>query len=79
MALRKWANTPLSNNYRPKCDALPELGTEEAIYYSSLIGVLRWMVEIGRIDITYEVSMMSRYIEMPREGSCSKYSICLRS
>ena len=26
------------------------------------------MVEMGRIDICYEVSMMSSYLAMPREG-----------
>jgi hypothetical protein len=33
-----------------------------------LIGVLRWMCEIGRIDICTEVSMMSSHSAMPREG-----------
>ena len=37
-------------------------------YYMSLIGILRWMVELGRVDICLEVSMMSSYMAMPREG-----------
>ena len=36
--------------------------------YASLIGILRWLVELGRIDITCEVSMVSSYTAMPREG-----------
>jgi len=31
-----------------------------------LIGILRWLVELGRIDICVEVSMMSSYNCMPR-------------
>ena len=37
-------------------------------YYQTLIGVLRWMVELGRVDITTEVSMVSSCLALPREG-----------
>ena len=33
-----------------------------------LIGILRWMCELGRIDICTEVSMLSSYSAMPCEG-----------
>ena len=33
-----------------------------------LISILRWIVELGSIDITYEISMLSSYLELPREG-----------
>jgi len=33
-----------------------------------LIGVMRWMVELGGIDIATEVSMLSSYLAFPREG-----------
>ena len=33
-----------------------------------LIGILRWLVELGRIDVCAEVSMMSAYNAMPRVG-----------
>ena len=45
------AETPIQANYRPEIDVSSELGTRDATYYQSLIGVLRWMVELGRIDI----------------------------
>jgi len=66
--LIKTANAPLTSDYRPECDASPELAPEEATYYQSLIRVVRWMVEMGRIDIATEVSMMSSFVAMPREG-----------
>ena len=34
----------------------------------SLIGILRWICELGRVDICLEVSMMSSHMAMPREG-----------
>jgi hypothetical protein len=37
-------------------------------FYQHLIGVLRWMVELGRVDIATKVSMLSSYIVYPREG-----------
>jgi hypothetical protein len=40
------AGTPLSSGYRPEMDVSPELDPEKANYYQSLIGILRWAVEI---------------------------------
>ena len=68
MALRRGTKSPMTTNYRPECDISPELKPEDASYYQSLIGVLRWMVEMGRLDICCEVSMMSSHVAMPREG-----------
>jgi hypothetical protein len=33
-----------------------------------LIGILRWIVELGRIDITVAVVLLSRFLAAPREG-----------
>ena len=33
-----------------------------------MIGILRWMIELSRIDIYMEVSLMSRYLVGPRTG-----------
>ena len=60
--------SPWPNNYRPEADVTPELNSEDASYYSSLIGVLRWIVELGRADICMEVSAMSSMMALPREG-----------
>ena len=62
------APTPMSSGYRPEIDITPELGEEDAAYYHSLIGVLRWIVELGRVDINVEVSMLSSHLALPREG-----------
>ena len=33
-----------------------------------MIGILRWVVELGRIDINLEVSLLSQYLAQPRIG-----------
>ena len=62
------ADTPMSSTYRPELDVSPELEPHDAAYYQSLIGVLRWIVELGRVDICLEVSMMSSHLALPRVG-----------
>lgn len=66
--LRTRVSTPLSSKYRPELDQSPELDARRANYFQGLIGVLRWIVEIGRIDIMVPVSMLSRYLACPRIG-----------
>ena len=60
--------TPLVHGYRPEIDVTPELKADGLQYYQELVGVLRWAVEIGRVDILLEVSMMSAHLALPREG-----------
>ena len=48
------AFTLMTSGYRPEIDITPELGEEDAEYFHSLIGVLRWIVELGRVDINIE-------------------------
>ena len=62
------AETPLTTSYRPELDVSPELTQRDSAYYQSLIGILWWIVELGRIDICLEVSMMLSHLAMPRKG-----------
>ncbi len=62
------AETPIQTSYRPELDVSPELQPIDAAYYMSLIGVLRWIVELGRVDICLECSMLSSHLALPREG-----------
>jgi hypothetical protein len=62
------AETPLQTSYRPELDVTPELQPIKAAYYMSLIGILRWIVQLGQVDICLEVSMMSSHLALPREG-----------
>jgi hypothetical protein len=41
-----------------------ELNLKGMRYYQELIGVLRWAIELGRIDIAMEVSMLSTHLAL---------------
>lgn len=62
------ATAPLIKGDRPDIDMSEELGENEASYYPSLIDVLHWIVKLRRVDICTEVSMMSSYLALPRQG-----------
>ena len=58
----------LFRDYRLEIDVSDELDEEEASYFQSLIRVLRWMVDLGRVDICPEVSMLSSHVALPKRG-----------
>jgi hypothetical protein len=66
--LRKKTSSPMESNYRPELDVSPLLDPEKANYYQSQLRILRWIVELGRIDIATEVSMLAAHNALPREG-----------
>ena len=59
---------PLESEYDPMMDLSAELGPIFLNYYQTQIGVLRWMMELGRIDIITEVSILASQLALPREG-----------
>ena len=59
--------TPLSSGYRPELDTSPELKTEGLQRYQELIGILRWAVELGQVDILL-TALMSTHLALPRRG-----------
>ena len=65
---KKGFKAPFTNGYRPEMDFSDELGPHDPSYYQSQIGILRWMVELGRTDIINEVSELSSQLALPREG-----------
>ena len=55
-------------NYRPEMDVSELCSDSQIQFFQNLIGILRWTVELGRIDIAYELSVLSRYLAQPRTG-----------
>ena len=55
-------------SYRAELDLSEECNPEQAAYFQNLVGVLRWIIELGRVDILTEVSILSRYLASPRSG-----------
>jgi hypothetical protein len=67
--LKSTAKTPFpSTTYRPEMDTSEECDEEKATRYMQLIGVLRWAVELGRLDIYTEVALLSQQLALPRVG-----------
>ena len=65
-SFKRNALNPFPLGYEAAIDTTPLLPPDEASYYNSVIGMLRWMVEIGRVDINTEVSELSSFLAMPR-------------
>ena len=63
-----WGVSPLKYVYEAVMDTSKYLDPAEASYFQSIIGVMGWMVEIGRIDTAAEVSLLSSHLAYPREG-----------
>jgi hypothetical protein len=63
-----WADNPFPVDYNPSTDQTDILDPECLSFYQHLIGVMRWMVELRRIDIATKISIFSSYLACPREG-----------
>ena len=68
LCLKTKVSATLPSGYKPELDATEYCDADTVALYMHFIGVLRWLVELGRIDIAGEVSMMSSYSAMPRTG-----------
>ena len=62
------APTPMTTNYYPEMDTSPELDSSGITTFQELIGILRWSIKIGRVDILTELSMLSSYQAAPKQG-----------
>jgi len=49
-------------------DTTEPLDPECLSFYQHLVGVTRWMVELGRVDIATKISLLSSHLAYPREG-----------
>jgi hypothetical protein len=59
---------PISYDYHPELDQSEPLDPECSSFYQHLIGVMRWMVELGRIDIATKVALLSSHLAYTCEG-----------
>ena len=59
---------PFPEKYSSDTDVTDPLDPDCSSFFQHLIGVMCWMVELGRVDIAVEVSMLSLYLALPREG-----------
>jgi hypothetical protein len=49
----------MHTDYSPELDVSPHLSDEDINFYQSQISILRWMVELGGLDIYIQVALLS--------------------
>ncbi len=62
------ADNPFPVDYDPSTDLSEILDPDCSSFYQHLIGVMKLMVELGRIDIATIVSILSSYLACPCNG-----------
>jgi hypothetical protein len=55
-------------HYCPEMDESPLLDDIDTTLFQEVIGILHWAIELGRINIMLEVSLLSSHLAMPREN-----------
>jgi hypothetical protein len=64
----KPTKTPMIKGYHPEVDDTPFCIDEDSAKYRSIIGCCIRILVLGRFDIAYATSAMSRFNISPREG-----------
>ena len=65
---QKQCQTPIVQGYKPELDHSEELDASGITMFQEIMGTLRWATEMGRVDILYELSVLSTYQAAPRQG-----------
>jgi hypothetical protein len=60
--------TPMSEGYHPEIDDTRLCTDADSAKYRSIIGCCIWIIVLGRFDIIYATSAMSRFNMALREG-----------
>ena len=56
------------SGYWPETDTLTEIKVEGVTQYQEMVGLLRWAVDLGRVDILLETALMYTYLALPHRG-----------
>ena len=59
-------HTPFTTGYHSSKDTTKELDAEGTRYFQELVGILRWTIELGRVDMLLEVALLSSYLALLR-------------
>ena len=65
---RQVLDIPLPAGLHPKLDDTNILNDDDTQLYQSYVGILRWAVELGRIDLAHAAGVMSSFSAAPRHG-----------
>ena len=64
----KTVRTPMAEDYHPEMEDSPFLSNDDAARFRSVIGSLNWVITLGRFDVNYATSALSRFNMAPKEG-----------
>ena len=62
------ANSPYPTNYRPELDMSDYLDKSDHNLFQQFIGILNWIIELGRIESHNAVARLSAFLAAPRVG-----------
>jgi hypothetical protein len=62
------ARNPFPSGYKSELDVTPELNNDLGSRFLQLISILRWAIELGRLDIFVKVSQLLQHQAIPRRG-----------
>lgn len=76
---RRWGNlsklfsrtsldVPAPSDFHPEVDESRVLGDDDVQLFQSYVGILRWAVELGRVDLAHVTGVMARFAACPRAG-----------
>ena len=61
--------TSIISDYFPETETSPKLKAEGVTQYQYMVGILRWSVEMIRVEILLETALVSTYLAL----SCRRY------
>ena len=69
MKLSGRGHHPFSNlKYRPELDTSVFCNEEQTRVFQQILGMLRWLIELGRIDVLLETTLLASFLMSPRVG-----------
>ena len=63
---RRIAKSPQLNRYRPELDVLEILGPDAANWFQNIIGILNWILELGRVNTNILVAKLFTFLAKPK-------------
>jgi hypothetical protein len=66
--LKSKTSCALPSGWKPEIDVTDLLTNENLGYYQSQIGMPRWAVKLGHIDVATKVSMLAAFSTAPHQG-----------
>ena len=64
----KRVKRPVLMSYRTELNVSQSLNPKKTQKYQQFVGIARWIIKLGRVDILYEVSLLSSHLDIPRKG-----------